>query len=351
MSPREILIEGRPVGQGHPCFIIAEAGVNHNGSLDLGKRLIDAAAKSGADAVKFQTFKAEHLVSAGAPKADYQRRTTEADESQFAMIKRLELSLDAHRLLLDHCRSRGILFLSSPFDEESADFLDDLGIPAFKIPSGEITNHPFLSHVAGKGRPMILSTGMASLGEIEEALRTIRQAGNPPLVLLQCVSNYPAEPADVNLRAMRTMALAFGVSVGYSDHVPSNEVAFGAVALGACVLEKHFTLDCNLPGPDHQASLEPGELAALVGGIRRVEAALGDGCKRPAASEANTSSIARKSLVAARDVAAGEVFNETMIAVKRPGTGLAPALRSLVAGRKARVAILRDALLRLEDLA
>jgi N,N'-diacetyllegionaminate synthase len=351
MSPREILIEERPVGKGHPCFIIAEAGVNHNGSLDLGKHLIDAAARSGADAVKFQTFKAENLVSSGAPKAEYQMRTTEADESQWAMIKRLELTPVAHLELLEHCRRRGILFLSSPFDEESADFLDDLGIPAFKIPSGEITNHPFLSHVAGKGKPMILSTGMASLGEIEGALQAIRRAGNPPLVLLQCVSNYPAAPADVNLRAMRTMALAFGVPVGYSDHVPPNEVAFGAVALGACLVEKHFTLDRNLPGPDHQASLEPAELAALVAGIRRVEAALGDGCKRPAAREADTARVARKSLVAARDIAAGEVLEETMLAVKRPGTGLAPALRSLVAGRKARVAISRDALLRLEDLA
>lgn len=347
---REILVAGQPIGEGHPCFVIAEAGVNHNGSLELGKALVDAAAESGANAVKFQTFKAESLVSAGAPKAEYQRRTTDKAESQLAMIKRLELPREAHGALLCRCRERGILFLSSPFDEASVDFLDELGVPAFKIPSGEITNHPFLAHVARKGKLMILSTGMSTLGEVEAAVETIRLAGNPPLVLLQCVSNYPAAPGDVNLRAMRTMALAFGVPVGYSDHVPANAVAFGAVALGACVVEKHFTLDRNLPGPDHQASLEPPELSALVRGIRRVEAALGDGCKRPAASEADTTKVARKSLVAARDLEAGTVLDETMIAAKRPGTGLSPALRRMVAGRKTRVALPRDALLRLEDL-
>jgi N-acetylneuraminate synthase len=347
---REIFIAGRSVGSGHPCFVIAEAGVNHNGDLELARSLVEAARKAGADAVKFQTFKAENLVSANAPKAAYQMRTTDAEESQFAMIKRLELSAADHRELLDHCGRLGILFLSSPFDESSADFLDDLGMPAFKIPSGEVVNLPFLAHVARKGKPIILSTGMSTLGEVEAAVETIRAAGDPPLVLLQCVSNYPADPCHVNLRAMETLRRAFDVPAGYSDHVPGNEVSFAAVALGACVIEKHFTLDRHLPGPDHQASLEPDQLLALVRGIRAVEASLGDGRKRPADSEADTARVARKSLVAARDIAAGAVLDETMIAVKRPGTGLAPALRGQVTGRTARINIPRDALLRMEDL-
>ncbi len=347
---RDIIIDGRRIGPGYACFVIAEAGVNHNGDLELARSLVDAARLAGADAVKFQTFKAERLVSAEAPKAAYQLRTTDAEESQFVMIKRLELSPDHHRELLQHCRRSGILFLSSPFDESSADFLDELGIPAFKIPSGEVINLPFLAHVARKGKPMILSTGMSTLGEVEAAVETIRAAGDPPLVLLQCVSNYPADPGQVNLRAMETLQKAFDLPTGYSDHVPDNSVSFAAVALGACVIEKHFTLDRHLPGPDHQASLEPDQLTALVRGIRTVEAALGDGRKRPAASEADTARVARKSLTAARDIKAGEVLDTTMIAVKRPGTGLAPTMRNMVTGRKARVFVPRDALLRLEDL-
>lgn len=343
-------IDGRLVGSGQPCLIIAEAGVNHNGSLELACALVDAARAAGADAVKFQTFKAERLVSAAAPKAAYQQRTTGAAESQLEMIRRLELGEAEHRQLLDHCRQRGILFLSSPFDEQSADFLAELGMSAYKVPSGELTNLPFLGHLAGKGRPLILSTGMAYLGEVEAAVRAITAAGPVPLALLQCVSNYPADPADVNLRAMDTLAAAFGVPVGYSDHVPPNEVAFAAVARGACIVEKHFTLDRNLPGPDHQASLEPGELAALVRGIRAVEAALGDGRKRPAASEADTAAVARKSLVAARDLPAGSVLEPSLIAVKRPGTGLPPVMLQHLLGRRTRVDIPRDALLALEDL-
>ncbi len=348
--PETFEIDGRRVGTGEPCLIIAEVGVNHNGSLELACRLVDAACAAGADAVKFQTFKAERLVSAGAPKAAYQRRTTGAAESQLEMIRKLELGEAEHRQLLAHCRQRGILFLSSPFDEQSADFLADLGMSAFKVPSGELTNLPFLAHLAGKGRPLILSTGMAHLGEVEAAVQTIAAAGPVPVALLQCVSNYPADPADVNLRAMDTMAAAFGVAVGYSDHVPQNEIAFAAVARGACILEKHFTLDRSLPGPDHQASLEPEELAALVRGVRAVEAALGDGRKRPAASEAETAAVARKSLVAARDLPAGSVLEAEMIAVKRPGSGLPPSMRVHLLGRRTRVAIPRDALLALEDL-
>jgi len=227
--------------------------------------------------------------------------------------------------------------MSTPFDEESADFLADLGVAVFKIPSGEITNLPFLRHVACRGKPMIVSTGMSYLGEVETAVRTIEEAGNYDFVLLHCVSNYPADPADVNLRAMQTMATAFGVPVGYSDHTLGIEVAIAAVALGACVIEKHFTLDRSLPGPDHRASLEPDELAVLVRGIRTVEAALGQGRKEPAASEANTAAVARRSLVAARDIPAGTVLTEEMLAIKRPGTGLPPAMLGHTLGRRTRV--------------
>ena len=346
-----IELYGRGIGASYPCFIIAEAGVNHNGSLEMARQLVDVAVQAGADAVKFQTFKAEKVVSPQAPKAAYQLQTTDTSESQLDMIKRLELSFDAFRELYAYCQDKGILFMSTPFDEESADLLDELGVPVFKIGSGEITNWPFLEYVACKGKPMILSTGMSYLSEVDEAVRVLRGAGCDQLVLLHCVSNYPADPADVNLRAMQTMATAFGVPVGYSDHTPGVEVAIAAVALGACVIEKHFTLDCNLPGPDHRASLEPSELAALVQGIRTVEAALGHGRKEPAVSEANTAAVARRSLVAAQDIPVGTVLSEELIAIKRPGTGLPPAMRSYLVGRTVRVPVAAGTLLTLEMLA
>jgi len=324
VTGRTVRIGDREVGPGHPCFIIAEAGVNHNGEVKLAKELVDIAADAGADAVKFQTFKAECLVSAAAPKADYQLRTTDAAESQMDMLRKLELSEAAYEELSAYCAEHNILFLSSPFDEGSANLLDDLGVPAFKIPSGEITNLPFLEHIARMGKPMIVSTGMSTLGEVETAVRTIRTAGNNDLVLLHCVSNYPANPADVNLRAMATMATAFGVPVGYSDHTREIEVALAAVAMGACVIEKHFTVSRNLVGPDHEASVEPDELKALVGGIRTVESALGNGQKSPAPSEANTAEVVRKSLVAACDILPGTTLTREMIAARRPGTGLPP---------------------------
>ena len=348
---RAIDIAGRRVGKGQPCFIVAEAGVNHNGNLDLARRLIDMAAEAGADAVKFQTFRAERLVTPGAPKAQYQMATTDPSESQFAMLKELELSEQAHRNLMACCAERGILFMSTPFDEGSADLLENLGVAVFKVPSGEITNLSFLDHVARKGKPMIVSTGMASLGEVEAAVAALRGAGNERFVLLHCVSSYPAAPADANLRAMKTLARAFGVPVGYSDHTPGIEVALAAVALGACVIEKHFTLDRTLPGPDHKASLEPGELMALVRGIRTVEQALGHGRKEPAPSEAGTAVVARKSLVAARDLPAGVALTDDMIAVKRPGTGLPPAMLSEVAGRTLRTSVSAGTVLTLDMLA
>jgi N-acetylneuraminate synthase len=321
------------IGSGHPCFIIAEAGVNHNGELDLACKLIDAAHTAGADAVKFQTFRAEKLITKSAPKADYQRMTTDTDESQYEMLRRLELSAEAHQALIEYCQRAGLLFLSTPFDEESADLLDRLGVAAFKIPSGEITNLPFLEHVARKRKPVLLSTGMSDMSEVKTAVRRIRAQGNNDIVALQCVSNYPANPADVNLRAMATMVSACDVMAGYSDHTLGNEASLAAVALGACVIEKHFTLERKLPGPDHKASLEPDELKALVRSIRIVEATLGNGMKKPAPSEENTRQVARKSLVSACDLVAGTRLKKEMIAIKRPGTGLAPALRDTLVGR------------------
>ena len=343
-----VSVAGRAIGPGNPCFIIAEAGVNHNGSPEMALQLVDAAVQAGTDAVKFQTFKAERLVTPDAPKADYQKRTTDAAESQFEMIRRLELSAEMHRDLMAYCEDRGILFMSSPFDEESADLLDELGVAVFKIPSGEITNLPYLGHIARKGKPMVVSTGMAYLSEVETAVRALEDAGNREFVLLHCVSNYPADPADVNLMAMRTMSTAFNVPAGYSDHTPGIEVPIAAVALGACVIEKHLTLDRNLPGPDHKASLEPEVFTAMVRSIRTVESALGHGRKEPAASEANTASVARKSLVAACDISAGTTLTENLIAVRRPGTGLPPAMGPYLIGRSVRVSVRAGELITLE---
>lgn len=339
------------IGSGQPCFLIAEAGVNHNGSLDTARRLVELARRAGANAVKFQTFKADRLATTAAPKAAYQERTTDTDESQHEMLRRLELSADAHRSLAEYCASLGILFMSTPFDEESADFLADLGVPAFKIPSGEINNLPLLAHVASKGKPLILSTGMAWLGEVERAVSTVWEAGNLDVVLLHCVSSYPAAPADVNLRAMETMSKAFGVPVGFSDHTLGIDVALAAVALGASVVEKHFTIDRGLPGPDHHASLSPDDLEALVWGVRNVEAALGDGRKVPVAGERDTAVVVRKSLVIARDVPAGTRLTDQDIAFKRPGTGLSPAMKPCVVGRTTRVDIAAGTLVALEMLA
>lgn len=330
---RPITIGDRTVGGGAPCFVIAEAGVNHNGDLEMAKRLIDVAAEAGADAVKFQTFRAEDLATADAPKARYQEETTGSNEGQLEMLKRLELDEAGHKTLAGHCRLRGILFLSSPFDEACADMLEDLGVPAFKIPSGELTNLPFLRHVAAKGRPMIVSTGMATLSEVFAAVEAIREAGNPGLTLLHCVSAYPAQPEDANLRAMDAMMEAFHLPVGWSDHTAGIEISLAAVALGAAVIEKHFTLDRSLPGPDHRASLEPDELRAMIRAIRNIEASLGDGTKAPTADEAEVAAMARKSLVAARDLGAGTVLADGDLAARRPGTGLPPGRLDEFLGR------------------
>ena len=307
--------------------IIAEAGVNHNGSLDLAKRLICAAAEAGADAVKFQTFKTEALVTRSAAKADYQKQATGAAESQFDMLKRLELDEAAHHALVAACRARGIAFLSTAFDFESLDLLVGLGVDVWKIPSGEITNLPFLRRIGGLRQRVILSTGMCALSEIKAARDVLIQSGTNPaeVTLLHCTTEYPAPLEDVNLLALRTLSEAFPESpVGYSDHTQGIEVALAAVALGATVIEKHFTLDRNLPGPDHRASLEPDELAAMVRGIRKITVALGSCDKRPSAGELKNRAVARKSLVARCEIRKGERFTPENLDVKRPGIGVSP---------------------------
>lgn len=318
-------------------FIIAEAGVNHNGSSDIAKELIDAAVKAGADAVKFQTFKAANLVSKTAQKADYQKRTTDVEESQFEMIQKLELDVDAHKKLISYCKHKNILFLSTPFDHESIELLHKLGLEVFKIPSGEITNLPYLRHIGSLNKRVILSTGMANLGEIEAAINVIIQAGSnrKNITILHANTEYPTPMKDVNLKAMVTIGNAFNTNYGYSDHTLGIEVPIAAVALGASIIEKHFTLDKNMPGPDHRASLEPHELISMIQAIRNIEQALGSTVKQPSPSETKNKSIARKSLVAKTSIKKGEFFTEENLTIKRPGTGISPMRWDEVIGTKA----------------
>ena len=318
-------------------LIIAEAGVNHNGDINLAKQLVDAAAEAGADLVKFQTFNANRLVTRNAKKADYQNQTTDGQESQCEMLRQLELSTEMHDELISYCAIRDIGFFSTGFDIESIDLLMSLGQDCIKIPSGEITNLPYLRHIGGLGKAVIFSTGMATLGEIEAAIEVLEQAGTlrSKITVLHCTTEYPTPMAEVNLSAMQNIHSAFGVSVGYSDHTSGIEVAIAAVALGALVIEKHFTLDRNLPGPDHKASLEPKELKAMVAAIRNIEVALGDGLKRITPSETKNKPIVRKSLVAMQDIIKGEVFTEKNLTTKRPGTGIPPMRWDEVIGRKA----------------
>ncbi|WP_343517844.1 N-acetylneuraminate synthase [Sphingomonas sp.] len=331
-------------------LIIAEAGVNHNGDMALARRLVRAAADAGADMVKFQTFQASKITAAHAPKADYQKETTGTGESQQEMIARLELSRADHDMLVAECADAGIHFFSTGFDEDSLDMLVELGIDRIKVPSGEITNLPLLRHIAGKGLPVILSTGMADMADIEAAIGVLEVGGvqRARITVLHCNTEYPTPMRDVNLPAMRNIAAAFGVEVGYSDHTMGIELPIAAVALGATVIEKHLTLDRNLPGPDHRASLEPGEFAHMVRAIRNIEQAVaGDGIKRPSPSEAKNRAIARKSLVAARAIAAGEAFGADNLTAKRPGTGISPMRWDEVVGRTAHRAFAADELIEL----
>lgn len=316
-------------------LIIAEAGVNHNGDMALARQLIDVAAEAGADLVKFQTFNADRLVTRTAQKADYQIRATDSKESQHEMLRRLELTTEMHRQLIAHCAARNIGFFSTGFDIESVNLLVSLGLGHFKIPSGEITNLPYLRHIGRLGKAVILSTGMATLGEIEAAISALDQAGTPRtnITVLHCTTEYPTPMAEVNLRAMQSIGVALGVAVGYSDHTPGIEVAIAAVAMGATVIEKHFTIDRNFLGPDHKASLEPEELKAMAAAIRNIEVALGDGIKRHTPSEEKNKPIVRKSLVASQAIKAGVVFSAQNITTKRPGTGISPMRWDEVIGR------------------
>ncbi len=318
-------------------LVIAEAGVNHNGDLQLAKQLVNAAAAAGADVVKFQTFQATQLATERAEQAAYQQQALGQSQSQLTMLQQLELKPEQHSQLIEHCQQRGIEFLSTAFDPPSIELLASLQLKRWKIPSGEITNLPYLRQIGAQGQPVILSTGMANLGEIEAALGVLEQAGTPrsQITVLHCTTEYPAPPEEVNLRAIQTIAQAFGVAVGYSDHTEGIAVPIAAVATGATVIEKHLTLDRNLPGPDHKASLEPEEFAAMVRGIRTVEQALGDGIKRPTASEQANLPVVRKSLVAARPIRAGELFSEANLTAKRPGSGISPMQWDAWIGRPA----------------
>ncbi|MBZ9538039.1 N-acetylneuraminate synthase [Modicisalibacter tunisiensis] len=336
-------------------FVIAEAGVNHNGSLEMALALVARARECGADAVKFQAFRAERLATRAAPKAAYQRQATTdtapGDDSQYAMLRSLELSEDDFVRIQAHCRACGIEFLASAFDEDSAGFLDGLGMRLFKIPSGEVTNHPLLARIGAFGRPIILSTGMCHLGEVEAALHVLESAGAGPVTLLHCVTEYPAPFSQINLAAMETLARAFGVPVGYSDHTAGIEIPVAAVAMGATVIEKHFTLDTTLPGPDHAASLASDEFRHMVEAIRHVEQARGDGRKRPASCELDNLAVVRRSIAAGRDIAAGERITVAELVLKRPGNGLAPDCLAGVVGRRAARAIAADQLIDWQDLA
>ena len=307
-------------------FIIAEAGVNHNGSVDLAKQLIDVASDSGANAVKFQTFKAENLVVKNTQKAEYQKQTTNASESQFNMIKRLELDVETHKELIAYCQEKNIIFLSTPFDHDSINLLNDLNLQIFKIPSGEITNLPYLRHIGKLNKEVILSTGMSNLQEVEDALTVLISAGTQKnnITVLHANTMYPTPMGDVNLNAMLTIQKELGVAVGYSDHTLGVEVDIAAVAMGASIIEKHFTLDKTMNGPDHKASLEPGELKSMVASIRNIEKAMGNSEKKPSPSESINIEVVRKSIVASQDIEKGEVLTERNITVKRPGDGISP---------------------------
>ncbi len=341
-EPRPVRIGSRTIGPGRPAFVIAEAGVNHGGDLDQARRLVTAAKLAGADCIKFQTFAAERVASAQAGKAPYQLQTTARDESQLDMLRALELDEPSHRELSEMCERDGIVFLSTPYSIEDVDILERLGVPAYKIASALIVEPDFVRYVADRGKPVILSTGLATLDEVEEAVAVVRSTGNEDLVVLQCTTNYPASAADANLMAMDTMRRQLDVLVGYSDHTVGLATSLAAVALGAVVVEKHLTLDRSLPGPDHASSATPEELTALVHAIREVEAALGDGSKQPSAAEQANSESMRRSLVARTTIPAGAAINSDMLIAKRPGTGIPPRDVDSLLARTAKVDIAAD---------
>lgn len=332
---KTVRLHDRLVGDGEACFIIAEAGVNHNGDVTIAQRLIEAAKATHADAIKFQTFKTERMITQGTPKARYQEETT-GKGSQYEMVKKLELSDNEFRTISRYAKEKGIMFLSTPFDMESVDLLEELDVPGFKVGSGDLTNLPLLEYIARKDRPMLVSTGMATLAEVTEAVTTIKDAGNHQIILLHCTSNYPARIEDCNLRAMDTLRNEYDVPVGYSDHTLGITIPIAAVAMGACVIEKHFTLDNNQPGPDHRASLESDELKEMVTRIRMIEKALGSKEKKPTESENEIKKIARKSVVSGIDIPQGTTITREMLAFKRPGTGLEPKFVNEIIGKKSK---------------
>jgi sialic acid synthase SpsE len=345
-----VVIGGRPVGRGAPVYLIAEAGVNHDGKVDQALELVDAAAEAGADAVKFQLFDVDRLVAERTEKAAYQRRADGGSETQDEMLRRLQLGRPAFEAIAARARTRGIVFIASPFDEASVDVLVGLGVPAIKIASPDLVNLPLVAHAAATGLPLIVSTGMADLDETRRAVDTARAAGADDLVVLHCVSAYPARPEDANLAAMATLEEALGVPVGFSDHTLGTEVAVAAAALGACVIEKHLTLDRSAPGPDHAASLEPREFAELVAQCRRAASAIGDGIKRPVAAELENIAVTRRSVAAADDLAAGSVLTRSALVALRPGTGIPAADLDTLVGRTLVRDVQRFHLLAPEDL-
>jgi N,N'-diacetyllegionaminate synthase len=347
MKDTDILIGQRVIGSGSNVFVVAEIGINHDGSVSQAERLIDAAADAGADAVKFQSYRVDRLLI---PSRDRYAQQADGTESAYQMLRRCELSWDDQEKLKKHADARGVLFLSTPFDEESTDFLDSLGVPVFKIASADITHVPLLRHVASKGKPILLSTGMSFLSEVADAIYNLREGGAQEILLMHCVSMYPASPQHMNLRALQTLQSYFELSVGLSDHSEGILMPLVAVSLGAVLIEKHFTLDKNAPGPDHKASMDPNDLNLLIKSLREVEASLGDGRKRPSDVEEESRLFARRSIVAAVDIRAHEPIAQWMLTFKRPGSGLEPRHWEKVIGMTARRNIGKDTILQWEDL-
>lgn len=344
---KKIKIQNRFIGEDERVFVIGEAGVNHNGDINLAKKLIDAAKDAGCDSVKFQTFKAEGVVTENAERAGYQVKNIGGDETQQDMLKKYELNYHDFIELKDYCDEKRIIFLSTPHSEDAIDFLENL-VPAYKFGSGDLTNIPALEYTAKKGKPMIIGTGMATIDEVKEALNVIYAQGNKEVIMLHCTTNYPCSLEEVNLRAMQTMREELDCLVGYSDHTNGIIVPVMAVAMGACVIEKHFTLDKNLPGPDHKASLEPDELKEMLNAIRDAEKALGSEIKGPAESEKEIMKVARKSIVAKVDIQKGTAITKGMLSIKRPGNGLEPKYINKIIGKKAKVDIKSDKLIKFE---
>ncbi len=351
MPTKKIKIGDRLIGENQPVFVVAEAGVNYNGRLDLTLKMVDAAKEAGADAIKFQTFRAEQIVVPQTKMAPYQKKNIGKTKSQLEMLKELELKEEFYKPIIKHCKKRNIIFLSTPHGGfESVDFLESLKVPAFKFGSGDLTNLPLLQYAAKFGKPMILGTGMATMEEVKEAIKTIKKTGNNKIVVLHCTTNYPCPPEEVNLRAMQTMMKELNVLVGYSDHTLGIQVPIMAATLGACIIEKHFTLDKNMPGPDHKASVEPGELKEMVKAVRDAEKILGNDIKKPTSKELIMRKTARKSIVANEDIPKGVRITKRMLAIKRPGTGLKPKYFYKILGRKTKQDISKDSLIKLRDL-